>query len=759
MFTRLGQFTVRRRRLVLLASVVLLAAAGVFGTGVFERLSGGGFEDPSADSSRADRALREVFDTGVPNYVLLIDAQTPSAPGANAVDHPDVEAAAAEVLAHLEADPAVEEALSYWSLGKVAPLRSTDGDSALIVARLGGDESAQQDASARLDEELREIDGPIEIGSGGMSPVFHAVSTQIEKDLGRAEMVAVPITLFLLVLVFGGLVAAGLPLAVGAVSVLGTFFTLWLITQFTDVSVFSINLVTAMGLGLAIDYSLFVVSRFREEVRAGRSTEDAVVRTVETAGRTIMVSALTVAISLSALLVFPLFFLRSFAYAGVGVTLVAMLASIVTLPALLAVLGGRVDSLRLWRARPQPPIGEGRWHTIAMAVSRRPAVLAIAVIVVLCVLGAPFLGVRFGLPDERVLPEDAPARITTQRFGEEFESAEAFALPVVALDADDPADETIDEYAAALSEVEGVGRVDAPTGRFLDGTKVLGADPMLESFRASDGSGAVRLSVVPEVEPMSTDAEELVTALRDVPSPLGEVLVGGQSAHLVDTKAAIAARLPWAGAIIVGATFVLLFLMFGSVLVPLKALVLNVLSLSATFGAMVWIFQEGHGSGLLDFTATGLTDTTTPILMFCIAFGLSMDYEVFLLSRIKEEHDQGADNATSVARGLERTGRIVTAAAALLSVTFLAFATSEISFIKLFGLGLTLAVLMDATLLRAVLVPAFMKLAGEANWWAPRWMRGLHERFGLSEGEQSEPTTERDDDTPDDTSDRELVLT
>jgi RND superfamily putative drug exporter len=264
---------------------------------------------------------------------------------------------------------------------------------------------------------------------------------------------------------------------------------------------------------------------------------------------------------------------------------------------------------------------------------------------------------------------------------------------------------------------------------------VLPADESLAGYRAPDGSGAVRLSVVADVVPISTEGEALVAELRAVPSPIGPTLVGGQSAALVDSKDAIADRLPWAAAIIGLATFVLLFLMFGSVLVPIKAIVLNVLSLSATFGAMVWIFQEGNGSGLLGFTATGLTDTTTPILMFCIAFGLSMDYEVFLLSRIKEEHDRTGDNDSAVAIGLERTGRIVTAAAALLAVTFLAFATSGISFIKLFGLGLTLAVVMDATIIRATLVPAFMKLAGEANWWAPPAMRRIYERFGFSESE------------------------
>jgi len=755
MFTRLGSFTVRRRKGVLAVSLLVVALAGILGGGVFDRLSGGGFDDPNADSSRAEQALREEFHTGIPNYVLLVDAKggTPISAvdsGATpAVDGEGVTAAATKVEAQLKADPDIAEVVSYWSFNRVPQLRSTNGTAALIVARIGGDETAQQDTAKRLNDELLGTKGPITIGSGGRSPIFQSVSTQIEGDLTSAESIAVPITLVLLVLVFGGLIAAGLPLVVGAVSVLGTFFTLWLITLFTDVSVFSINLVTAMGLGLAIDYSLFVVSRFREEVRAGRPIEAAIIRTVETAGRTIAVSALTVAVSLSALLVFPLYFLRSFAYAGVGVTLVAMASSIVTLPALLAVLGTRVDSLRLWKKSEPKPVGEGFWHTIAVTVMRRPVVTSVAVVALLVFLGTPFFGVKFGLPDQRVLPEDTPARITTERIGSEFSSREASAMPVVALRANNPTDAQIDSFAEALSRVNNTERVDAPTGRFIDGKKVLGADASLAGYRAADGSGAVRFSVVPAVESISTQAETLVhdlraTAAKVGPSSVGPTLVGGQSAALVDTKASIGDRLPWAAGIIAGATFLLLFLMFGSILVPIKAIVLNVLSLSATFGAMVWIFQEGHGAGFLGFTATGLTDTTTPILMFCIAFGLSMDYEVFLLSRIKEEHDRTGDNASSVAIGLERTGRIVTAAAALLAVTFLAFATSGISFIKLFGLGLTLAVVMDATLIRATLVPAFMKLAGEANWWAPKWMRWIHDRIGFSESEPVDDSVTHD---------------
>ncbi len=538
--------------------------------------------------------------------------------------------------------------------------------------------------------------------------------------------------------------AALLPVGIGAVAVLGAFLVLWLVTSATDVSVFSINLVTALGLGLAIDYSLFVVSRFREELAAGRSVEAAVTRTVETAGRTVAFSGLTVAVSLSALLIFPLFFLRSFAYAGIGVILVAVITSVVSLPALLAVLGHRVDNGRLWKRRPAKPAGEGFWYRLAHAVMRRPLIVTVSVVALLLVLGLPFFSVVFASPDHRVLPDGNPAREVSERLETDFDSPEANAFPVVI--PEDVSDDQVDAFAAELSSRPDVARVDARTGHFIDGALLAGPDATTERFtptaRAADAVGDVTwLSVVPTVEPASAEGEALVAAVRDL-DPGFDVLVGGGSAQQVDVKAAIFGLVPWAAAWIGVATFVLLFLMFGSLLVPLKALVLNLLSLSATFGAMVWVFQEGNGAGLLGFTATGLTDTTTPILMFCIAFGLSMDYEVFLLSRIKEEHDKGATNEEAVALGLERTGRIVTAAALLLAVTFVAFASSGVTFIKLFGLGLALAVLMDATVVRATLVPALMKLAGEANWWAPAPLRRFQERFGLHEAPADDPSDE-----------------
>jgi RND superfamily putative drug exporter len=725
MLTRLGRFSVRHRRSILVATVMLVVGSFAFAGGVAEKLSSGGFADPQSESEQATRLLEEHFHVAPSNLVLLVHAREGD------VDRPGVAAEGRALTSELAAEHGVTNVVSYWSLGNAPPLRSHDGRYALVVGLIPGSEDHVDDVITALAPRYARSDDAMSVAVGGRAEVFRQVGETIQSDLTRAEAIALPITLVLLVLVFGSLVAAGLPLLVGLVAIAGSFVALSVISSITEVSIYSLNLVTAMGLGLAIDYSLFVVSRFREELRAGTAPHAAVVRTVETAGRTIAGSALTVAVALAALVVFPLSFLRSFAYAGIAVSLLAAAGAVVALPALLAVLGHRVDSLRVLRREPKP-VGTGVWHRVAMAVMRRPIPIAVVATTVLVLLGLPFLRLAVGLPDDRVLPAQLSSREVHDTIRTEFDSKEDAALLVMASHSGDPSTRVDDvgAYAVALSQLQGVARVDAYTGTYVDGVAVP-TDPALgERFRSRD---ATWLSVVPSVEPLSPRGEKLTAAVRDQPSPIGEVLVTGQSAALVDSKGALLDRLPLAFGWIALATFVLLFLMFGSVLVPAKALILNVLSLTATFGAMVWIFQDGNLSGLLGFTATGTLSATMPILMFCVAFGLSMDYEVFLLSRIKEEHDRTGDNVSSVAIGLERTGRIVTAAAVLISVVFLAFATSAVSFIKLFGIGLALAVLMDAFVIRATLVPAFMRLAGDANWWAPAPLRRIYERWGLPE--------------------------
>ena len=729
---RLGHLVLRRRRLVLALALAFLPLAALLGGGVKDHLSSGGFTDPASESARAARRLESRFSTGAPNVVVLVTARG----GAEAsVDDPAVEAAGLALAHRLAAEPGMRAVISYWSAFHAPPLRSHNGRSALILGQVPGDEDAVRVATAGLAARYRVTAGPVTAELGGAGEVFRQIEDQAQRDLRRAEAITLPITLLVLVLVFGSAVAAGLPLAVGALAVLGTFLVLRVVTALTDVSIFALNLTTGMGLGLAIDYSLFIVSRYREELAQGFEPDRAVLRAMQTAGRTVAFSALTVAVSLAALLVFPLPFLRSFAYAGVGVVATAAVGALVVLPALLAVLGRRIDRLSLFRHRPKE-VEDGFWYGRARAVMRRPVAVLVVVTAGLVVLGVPFLHIDAGLADDRVLAPGASVRRVGDAIRAGFSSKEAAALAVVSsgeFDARAPgrADD-IDRYAKALSSLPGVARVDAATGFYHSGFNLLGPNELSRRFTAA-GRGTW-LSVVPSVEPFSPAGEKLVKAVRATPAPF-PVLVGGDSARLVDGKAVLGRRLPLALALVAVSTFVLLFLMVGSLLVPVKALLLNVLSLSATFGALVFVFQDGHFARLLHFTPTGTISVFIPVLLFCIAFGLSMDYEVFLLSRIKEEVDLGAANDDAVAVGLERTGRIVTAAALLLALVFVAFATAQVTVVKVFGVGLALAVLVDAFLIRATLVPAFMRLAGRANWWAPRGLRRFHLRYGIWEAE------------------------
>jgi RND superfamily putative drug exporter len=735
MLARLGRFLYRRRLPVLAATLVVLALSAAYGGGAVAHLKGGGFDDPKAESTRAAELLRDRFGAGEPNLVLLATAER------GTVDSPEVAAAGRALTERLRREPDATQVASYWTEG-AAPLRSSDRRQALVLARITGDETALDDRAGALVGAYERDGDPIRVQVGGQLRVFHDVNTQIESDLAKAEGIAVPITLVLLVLVFASAVAAMLPLAVGGFAIVGTLLVLRVLAELTDVSIYALNLTTALGLGLAIDYSLFIVSRYREELRHGREPADALVVTMQTAGRTVLFSAFTVAAALLALLVFPLYFLRSFGYAGIAVVALAALGALVVLPTLLALLGRRIDRFRMpsllaaaskHRRRRPVAVREGGWHRLATLVMRRPLPIATLVVAFLLLLGAPFGRVSFGLPDDRVMPAATPGRAVADAIRTNFTANSAGALAVVATGTGDLRLRVldIDRYASRLSALDEVDRVEALTGTYAGGRQVAPATPASRRFASDD---ATWFSVVPSAEPNSPAAEELVARVRGLWTPFA-VQVTGPSASLVDTKAALFGLLPLAGAIIVLITFTVLFLFTGSVVIPLKALALNLLSLTAAYGAMVWIFQEGHLAGFLGFTATGTIDTSMPLLLFCIAFGLSMDYEVFMLSRIKEEHDRTGDTTAAVAAGLERTGRIVTAAAALVAVVFLAFATSQISFLKLFGLGTALAVVVDATLIRALLVPAFMRLAGNANWWAPAPLRRFHQRFGLSEAE------------------------
>ncbi|MEI5102514.1 MMPL family transporter [Streptomyces sp. PmtG] len=722
MFERIAELAIRRSRLVLVVAALAVALMGVVGAGAFGKLVDGGHADPNAESTRAGKVIEDAFG-GETNLVLLVRGPEGRA------DAPRTERAGRALVADLKKERHLENVLSYWDTGS-AGLRSKDGREAMVLAHVKGGESEQgKNAKGVLDDYTGAYDGGLDIRAGGGTAVINDLAAQTPKDLLLAEAIAVPLTLALLLVVFGSVVAALLPLVIGTVAIAGTFAELALLGGVTDVSIFATDLTTALGLGLGIDYALLMISRFREQLAAGADVPDAVRRTVATAGRTVAFSAATVAVALAALLVFPQFFLRSFAYAGVGVVAIAALGTLFVMPALLAVLGHRVNSGRLPWAKPgRASARVPFWGRLAATVMRRPALTALPVLAVLLVAASPLLGIGFGTPDERVLPEDAQSRQVAEVLRKDFDGSDDAALHVVIDEA--VAKGPLAAYATELSRLDGVVRVEAATGTYTEG-RAGAAGPAAAALGRPD---AQRVNVVSALTPKSAAAERLVERVRAAQPPAGaRSLVGGTDAELVDSKDSIGGRLPAAVALVAVTTFLLLFLFTGSVVQPLRALALNAVSLGAALGVVTWIFQDGHLTSLLGVTPQPM-DTSMTVLMFCIAFGLSMDYEVFVTSRIKELHDLGEGTRTAVVDGLGHTGRVVSAAACLLAVSFFAFGTAEVSFMQMFGLGTGLAILIDAVAVRGVLLPAAMRLLGRSAWYAPGFLRALHARFGLSEG-------------------------
>ncbi len=716
-----------KRKAILYISAALFVVAGAVGGGVIPMLSAGGFTDSRTESARASEFIQREFGTGAPNLILLVVAD-------QGVDDSAATRAGTELTSRLAAEPGVAEATSYWTQQRPAALRSKDGDQALVLARIEGDEDEVDSRMEALGERYSgEVDG-LRVQLGGAAEANREIIENTERDLIKIEAITFPIVFVILIFVFRGLVAAFLPLLVSGLTIVSVLLVIRLLTTFTDVSVLATNVATGLGLGLAIDYSLFILTRYREELRQGAAMDRAISATLASAGRTVVFSAITVALSLSALLIFPFAFLRSFAYAGIPTALIAALITITTLPALLAVLGPRVDKFQIFPRRSEPDPEQGFWHRLATSVMRFPIPVAAVVIVVMLFLGAPFLGLRMGLADERVLPQDASASQVGATLREDFSSMDSQPLNVVLPDAPASANRAsaVTSYATSVSQLPDVARVDTMTGSFVDGTRMTEATVRATRF-ATDSS--VYLAVTPSVDSRSTEGEQLVKQIRSLSAPY-EAQVSGPAAELVDSLDSLYSRMPLALALIAASSLVVLYLFTGSVVIPLKAIVLNCLSLSATFGALVWGFQDGHLEGIVgEFEATGAITWTVPILLFCIAFGLSMDYEVFILSRIKEEYDRTGDNTLAVARGLERSGRLVTAAAILMAVVFLGFIISGIVYLKAIGVGLALAILMDAFLVRGALVPAFMRLAGRFNWWAPGPLRALHRRIGISDSD------------------------
>jgi trehalose monomycolate/heme transporter len=720
-FESWGRVVYRRRRLVLAIAVLGVVFAGLWGTGVFTALqTAGGFTPPNSQSQQEDNLASGAFGRNAGDVVVLYSSAHQT------VRSPAFRSAVTSTLAALPRSK-VESYQTYWSTGSPRFVSANGEQTYAVIALTGGSDAAR---NTSYDAIARDLAAPgLTAKVGGQVPTDEAIHTEVNSNIGRAEAFSLPVLLILLLVIFGGLAAASLPLAIGGIGILGSFTALRLLTLGTPVSIYSINITTILGLGLAIDYGLFMVGRFREELGRSATVQDAVARTVATAGRTVAVSGVTVAVALASLMLFPETFLRSMGYGGVATVLVDMLAALTVVPALLAVLGWRVNALRVRRsaARPRADETSGGWYRLARSVMRRPVTYAAATAAAMLALAAPFLGITWGGVDASVLPAGAVPRQVSEALSRDFpgnatspiEALAQFRAASPAAGAAAPPAATTAAGRAALAAY--VSRIDHVPG--VTGARVTGV---------RGGFARVDLSYAPAT--MSAAARGIVQRVRSVPPPPGaRVYVGGLTAQLVDELGGLASVLPWMALVMAGATFVLLFLAFGSLVLPVKAIAMNVLSLAAAFGVVVWIFQDGHLSGLLQFSANGTIDPTTPILMLAIIFGLSMDYEVFLLSRIRERYDVTGDNTASVASGLQRTGGVITSAALLLMIVIGAFSASGITFIKLMGVGMIVALIVDAALVRVMLVPATMRLLGRANWWAPRPLPRLYARYGIRE--------------------------
>jgi len=746
MLHRIARLAISAPRRVIIAAVLLMVAIGAFGIPVAQHLSPSGFQDPSAQSSRAAKLLTEKFGQGDVPLVIVLTAP-------DSFDSPRARAVAGATIDELTRSGHVATIISAWTAPPPAAsaLVSVDKKSGLIVTGVVGPESKQQTYTREITDAIEgERDGVL-VRAGGAAMVNLQITEQSKRDLLLLEAIVVPLSFLVLIWVFGGLFAAALPVFVGVMAILGSLAVLRTVTFVTDVSIFALNLTTAMGLALAIDYTLLMISRYRDELAAGRSRDEAVITMMVTAGRTVLFSAVIVALSMAVMVIFPMNFLRSFGYAGVATVAFAAVSAIVITPAALMMLGDRVDALDVRRAMRRvlgqptptpPPIEQQFWYRASKFVMRHAVPIALAVVLLLVFLGAPFLGVRPGFPDDRVLPKSASAHQVGDLLRSDFAIDSDSEVPIVITDSNGLDRAAIDRYAADLSRVADVNSVSAPSGTFVSGA--LSGPPLAATGEAA---GSTLLTVGSSLPLFSEASETQLSRMHSVPTPGGRTAeFGGLAQTNRDSVDAITSRLPLVLGLIAAIMLVLLFLLTGSVVIPIKALILNILSLSAAFGATVWIFQDGHLGGL-GTTTTGTLVANMPVLLFCVAFGLSMDYEVFLVSRIREfwlaSPQTKADSDESVALGLAHTGRVITAAALIMAISFAALIAAQVAVMRLFGLGLTLAVLVDATLVRVVLVPAFMHVLGTWNWWAPKPLVTLHARLGISEGAAAAPVLPR----------------
>jgi uncharacterized membrane protein YdfJ with MMPL/SSD domain len=715
MFEAWGRGIYRARRLTLVIALLFAVAAGVWGTGVFGKLdSGNTFTPPNSQSNAESTLAASLFGRNSADVVVLFHS------AAHTVAGPVYRQAVTGYLADIPANEVTKSA-TYWTSGQPS-LVSADRHSTYALLQLtGSTDQARETAYKAIKADFKTVAGTpgdgITAQVGGYTATEVAINDAVSANIARAESISFPVLLILLVIIFGSVVAATAPLLLGGLAILGAFTVLRLLTLTTTVSIYSENITTILGLGLGIDYGLFIVTRFREELRRQKNVELAVARTVATAGRTVVVSGVTVALALSSLILFQPVFLRSMGYGGVATVAVDVIAALTVLPALLAVLGHRINALAVRKSVRTGAVvkseSEGGWYRLARAVMRRPVAVASVIVIVLLALGTPFLRISWGSSDASSLPTTSAARQVQDALTNEFPANSTNPIEAVVTGVTNPAQ--LAAYTAKITAIPGVTGVETT---------------------ARHGT-SVRLDVGYTPQPDSPQARQIVTSIRALAPPAhAGVLVGGTTAMLVDELSSLGSTLPWMALVTGLATFVLLFLAFGSVVLPIKAIVMNILSLSATFGVMVWVFQWGHLSGPLGFTATGSIDPTMPILLLAIVFGLSMDYEVFLLSRIRERYDETGDNTVAVAAGLQRTGGLITSLALLLIVVVAFFSASSITFLKLLGVGMIVALLVDATVVRILLVPATMRLLGRANWWAPGPLRRLYSRYGLSEAER-----------------------
>ena len=695
MFERLGHLLVRRRKSAVALFVIGILVAGAVGSLIFSRLDSGGYSNPNSDSYKVYEYLRDELKVEDPSVVVVVDS------GNLEITDPDVTQKALALEARMGKEKDVTKTLSYWSSGGETTLKSSDGKAGFILVYGKGEAFSpkSQELGAVFQKKYDgKVDG-LTLYAGGVGVVGNAITEKISKDLKISEIISIPLTFILLALVFGALAASAMPLIVGVAAILGAFFILYLISLFTDVSVYALNLTTGMGLGLGIDYALLMVNRFREEIHHGKSVEDSVVTTMATAGKTVFYSGLTVLVTMVSLIFFPLPFLKSFGYAGVSVVALAVVGAIFGLPPILAIVGSKIDK-GVIRKSAITPKEDGRWADTARLVMKRPTAIVVLSLIVLGIMASPVQNIKFAQGDSRMLPASNPAAIATALQDERFPGQTGNPIEIIVFDGSARVDQ-ISAYSQEIAKVSGVLKVLPP--------QVIGTD--------------VRVVAYQSMLPRTPEAQKLIHDIRDVKAPAG-TLVGGVAADYTDSQDGISSTLPWALGWIALSVLVLIFIFTGSIILPIKAVLLNVLSLAATMGVLTWVFIDGHLQWLVgSFTLTGTLDTSIVILIAVVVFGLSMDYELFLLSRIREEHMAGKSNVESVATGLQRSARIITAAAVLLAVVFAAFITSGVTSIKSMGFGVALAVILDATIVRALLVPALMRLFGERNWWAPKWMQ------------------------------------